>query len=65
MVDTVMCAVRLPAVLVAKIDAAAKELGVIQAQHLAEACRMRLDDSTKSRGSSVVEHRLISRLTLV
>ena len=42
-VETVMCASRLPAVLVARIDSAAKSGGVSRAQFIAEACRKMLD----------------------
>lgn len=42
-VITVMCAARLPEVLVARIDKAAESGGVSRAQFIAEACRRRLD----------------------
>jgi hypothetical protein len=42
-VITVMCATRLPEILVKRIDAAAESGGVSRAQFIAEACRMRLD----------------------
>lgn len=50
-VITVMCAARLPEMLVARIDSAAASCRVSRAQFIAEACRMRLD----GEGSSVVE----------
>ena len=42
-VITVMCAARLPEILVKRIDSAAASGGVSRAQFIAEACRMRLD----------------------
>ena len=42
-VITVMCAARLPEILVKRIDAAAESGGVSRAQFITEACRMRLD----------------------
>ena len=42
-VITVMCAARLPEMLVKRIDSAAASGGVSRAQFIAEACRMRLD----------------------
>jgi hypothetical protein len=42
-VITVMCAARLPEMLVKRVDAAAASAGVSRAQFIAEACRMRLD----------------------
>jgi hypothetical protein len=51
-VITVMCATRLPELLVTRIDAAAKSGGVSRAQFIAEACRKYLD-----RDSSAVEQR--------
>ena len=51
-VITVMCAARLPELLVKRIDAAAKSGGVSRAQFIAEACRMRLDGSQHGYSSA-------------
>ena len=48
-VITVMCAARLPEMLVKRVDAAAASGGVSRAQFIAEACRMRLDGAAGSR----------------
>jgi hypothetical protein len=52
-VITVMCAARLPELLVKRMDAAASSGGVSRAQFIAEACRMRLDGPIAGRVVSV------------
>lgn len=48
-VITVMCAARLPEMLVKRMDAAAASGGVSRAQFIAEACRMRLVGTVMSK----------------
>lgn len=52
-VITVMCATRLPEVLVNRVDAAAQSCGISRAQFIADACRMRLDGPVAGKVVSV------------
>jgi len=52
-VITVMCAARLPEMLVKRIDTAAASGGVSRAQFIADACRARLDGPTDNASKSV------------